>query len=113
MSIKTKAYSVYFLMSPSRSTIYIGVTNDLSARLVEHWKNRNNAKTFAGKYHCYDLVYYENFQNIEEAIKREKELKGWRRSKKTALIQKVNPSLFPLNIFICGKWPPFDMIERY
>jgi putative endonuclease len=110
---KNHHYSVYFLTNPSRSTIYTGVTNDISARLVEHWKNRNNPKTFSGKYHCYDLVYREEFRNIEDAIAREKQIKGWRRSKKNALIEKVNPGWVSLNQLICGKWPPFDLIERY
>ena len=54
-------------------------------------------KSFAGKFNCIDLVYWERFQSIEYAIKREKELKKWRREKKFDLIKSFNPSLKSLN----------------
>jgi putative endonuclease len=68
--------------------------------------NRGNRKTFAGRYYCYNLVYYEEFQWIRNAIAREKEIKGWRRRKKVELINASNPDWTFLNSEICGKWPP-------
>ena len=90
-------FYVYILTNPGKTTLYIGVTNDLDRRLYEHWENRDNKKSFAGKYHCYLLVYYEHFSHINHAIEREKELKKWRREKKEALITSVNPEWKFLN----------------
>jgi putative endonuclease len=75
-------FYVYILTNPGKTTLYIGVTNDLNVRLLQHFENRGNKKTFAERYHCYLLVYYEHFTHIEHAIDREKELKKWRREKK-------------------------------
>ena len=69
--------------------LYIGVTNDLGRRVYEH-KHRL-VPGFTSKYFLERLVYYEDTDDIGAAIAREKELKGWRRAKKIALIQKVNP----------------------
>jgi putative endonuclease len=93
--------------------LYTGVTNDLAARLIEHWLNRNCHGSFAGKYFCCNLLYYENFNNVELAISREKQIKGWVRAKKFALIETSNPDWTFLNESVCGKWPPFDFIQRY
>ena len=71
--------------------LYIGVTNDLYRRLIEH---KNEAVPgFTQKYKCHYLVYYEMFTNIEEAIAREKALKGWKRDKKETLVKSLNPLL--------------------
>ena len=86
-------YCIYITANPGKSVLYIGVTNDLKRRLYEHYENRGKEKTFAGKYFCYHLVYYEHFISIHEAIKREKELKGWSRKKKEFLIRETNPNL--------------------
>ena len=66
------------------------MTNDLGERLSDHYKNRGDWQTFAGRYYCYKLIYYEAYRTAMEAIKREKELKKWRREKKEALINSVN-----------------------
>lgn len=58
---------------------------------MEHYFNKALPKTFAGKYYCSNLIYYEEFRYVKDAIAREKELKGWRRSKKEALIKTKNP----------------------
>ena len=79
-------YYVYIVANPNRSTIYIGITNDLNRRLQEHKSNRGTKKSFAGRYYCYELVYYEVHQYVNNAIAREKELKKWSRAKKNALI---------------------------
>lgn len=90
-------FYVYILTNPGKTTLYIGVTNDLDRRLYEHWENRHTRKSFAGKYHCYLLVYYEHFSHINYAIEREKEIKKWRREKKDELIKSVNPEWKSLN----------------
>ncbi len=82
-------YFVYMLTNKSRTTLYIGLTNDLAKRL---WEHRNPEKeSFTQRYHCILLVYYEVFPDILAAIAREKQLKGWRRSKKDALVEAMNP----------------------
>ena len=113
MRINVPVYYVYILTNHYRTTLYTGVTNDLSARLVEHWLNRNDRGSFAEKYYCYNLIYFEQFDSIELAIKREKQIKGWVRAKKIALIESTNPDWIFLNETICGKWPPYDFIQRY
>ena len=83
-------YFVYITTNPGRTVLYIGVTSDLEARLQQHYSNRGNPATFAGKYNCYNLVYWERHQYIDHAIEREKELKQWRREKKVYLISEFN-----------------------
>lgn len=81
-------YFVYIVANENR-TIYIGVTNDLARRIQQH-----RAKTLAGftaKYAVSTLIYFEEFGDIRDAITREKQLKGYRRAKKVALIEAENP----------------------
>jgi putative endonuclease len=85
------AYYVYITTNPAKTVLYIGVTNSLPRRLGQHYENRGNNNTFAGRYFCYNLLYYEQFTDIKAAISREKELKGWTRAKKSALIATMNP----------------------
>ena len=75
-------YYVYIVTNPQKTVLYTGVTNDLVQRLIEHWLERGKPATFAGKYYCYNLVYYQYIPYIINAIAREKEIKGWRRQKK-------------------------------
>jgi putative endonuclease len=89
--MKGLIYFVYITTNPGKTTLYIGVTNDLSARLYQHYQNRGNKETFAGKYFCYNLLYYETFMDMNQAILREKELKNLTRSKKEDLIRSSNP----------------------
>jgi putative endonuclease len=86
------AYYVYITTNPAKTVLYIGVTNSLPRRLGQHYENRGNNNTFAGRYFCYNLLYYEQFTDIKAAISREKELKGWTRAKKSALIATMNPA---------------------
>lgn len=79
---------IYILASQRNGTLYVGVTSDLIKRVYEH-KN-NIFEGFTKKYNVKNLVYYEVFDNIEEAIKREKQIKGWTRKKKIALIEEHN-----------------------
>lgn len=108
--MKVHNYFVYILANPARSTLYIGVTNNLEQRLFEHYLNRGDERTFAGKYHCYNLLYYEQYKYVDRAIAREKELKGWTRDRKLALIKAENPDLKFLNEVVCYKWPPDEEV---
>lgn len=83
-------YYTYILTNPSKTTLYVGVTNNLAIRLQQHFEHRGNPVTFTGKYHCYNLIYFEEYTDINEAIRREKEIKKWRREKKVALIATQN-----------------------
>lgn len=78
------------MANPNNRVLYLGVTSDLRVRIYQHL-NREFPNSFTSKYNCCKLVYYEYFQNIEEAIGREKNLKNWKREWKNELIGKVNP----------------------
>ena len=106
-------YSIYIVTNHERKVLYTGVTNDLAQRLIEHWMNRGQSKTFAGKYYCFNLIYYEDFQYIKDAITREKEIKGWTRKKKTELIKTMNPDWTFLNVSVCDGWPPREIPTRF
>ena len=90
--MKFHNYYVYITTNAAKTVLYIGVTNELSRRISEHFENRGKKESFAGKYYCYKLIYWERFSDINDAILREKEIKGWRRSKKEALIKEKNPN---------------------
>jgi putative endonuclease len=76
-------------MTKNSKTLYIGVTNDLMRRVYEH-KNKL-IKGFTSKYNITKLVYHEEYGDIEKAIAREKQIKGWTRKKKITLIESINP----------------------
>ncbi len=97
-------FFIYIVANRDKSVLYIGVTNDLQRRLTEHYDNRGSSTTFAGKYHCYYLLHYERFSDIEHAISREKGLKKWSREKKINLIKQDNPELKFLNDDIKSNW---------
>lgn len=84
------SYYIYVVSNPARTVLYTGVTNDLIRRIYEH-KTKFRPKSFASKYNCTCLVYYELFNCIGAAIDREKEIKGWKRMKKDELIKGLNP----------------------
>jgi putative endonuclease len=84
-------YFTYITTNPDKSTLYVGMTNDLERRMKEHFENRGDPKTFAGRYFCYNLVYWERHEIPTHAIEREKEIKKWRREKKEELINSLNP----------------------
>ena len=74
---------VYILTNQYRTTLYVGVTNNIQKRLAQHYFDSQNQKlSFAGKYNCIYLVYYEGFEKPYDAILREKEIKKWRREKR-------------------------------
>ena len=79
----------YMMTNQNNTTLYVGVTNDITRRAVEHIE-RNGSK-FTSKYKINKLVYFERYAEIQDAIQREKQLKGWRREKKDNLIKQMNP----------------------
>lgn len=90
--MKQHNYYIYITTNPNKSTLYIGVTNDLEIRMNQHFENRGKPGSFAGKYFCYNLIYWEHFKYIQHAIEREKEIKKWSRIKKEELIKTMNPN---------------------
>ncbi len=85
----SKCYYVYILANGKNGTTYVGITSDLIGRIWEH-KNKVN-HGFSSKYNIDRLVYYEIFNDVNEAIDREKKLKLWKRKWKIELIEKNNP----------------------
>ena len=86
---------VYILTNKNRSTLYIGVTNDLARRVSEH--QSKEIAGFSKDYSLSILLYHETYPDAALAIAREKQLKGWRRGKKVALIERVNPRWIDLS----------------
>jgi putative endonuclease len=109
-------YYVYIVTNKHRTTLYIGMTNDLGRRIVEH-KNGEIAG-FTQRYQLNRLVWFEYFGDVTAAIAREKELKGWLRSKKIALIEKENSRWFDLSADweqeprVDGGWPSVEEMVR-
>jgi putative endonuclease len=104
--INPHEYYVYIVTNTTRKVLYTGVTNNLCQRLTEHYLNRGTNHSFAGKYFSYWLVYFEDFQYINDAIAREKEIKNMLRRKKEDLINEFNPKWEFLNKSVCDEWPP-------
>jgi putative endonuclease len=95
-----KKFHVYILASKRNGTLYIGVTSDLIKRV---WQHKNNlVEGFTEKYRVHRLVYYEQHENAESAIRREKRLKEWKRQWKLALIEKDNAEWEDLYPYITG-----------
>lgn len=90
----TKPYYVYILSNKHNTVLYTGVTNNIHRRIWEH--NNKIASSFTSKYNVGRLVYIEEFQNVADAIQREKQIKGGSRKKKIDLIMKQNPSFLDL-----------------
>ena len=101
--------ATYILANKRNGTLYIGVTSDLYGRIHEH---RSGVKSgFATKYQTYGLVWYEMQPDMPTAIKREKQLKEWRRSWKIELIEKTNPLWEDLTFRAFGESIPFPEPE--
>ena len=84
-----RQYWLYMITNRWHNVLYTGVTNSLERRI---WEHKNGAVPgFAKQYNCHNLVYYEEYGEIEQAIAREKQIKGWSRSKKNELIRRLNP----------------------
>ena len=88
--MNNQAYT-YILSNYERTVLYTGVTSNLIKRVWQH--KEEQVKGFSAKYHVHDLVYYETFESIEQAIEREKQIKSWSRKIKDQLIDQFNPEL--------------------
>ena len=95
-----RTYYVYIMASRSRA-LYTGVTRDLTRRVSEH--KQKLVPGFTSRYNMTRLVYFEDFRDVRAAIAHEKEIKGWRRSKKIALIESRNPVWLDLSDGWYGK----------
>jgi len=95
-----KHYYVY-IMTNNYATLYTGVTNDLVRRIYEH--KHKLVPGFTSKYKLTRLVWYEAGNDISAAIGREKQIKGWLRAKKIALIESVNPNWDDLSVGLLGE----------
>ena len=83
-------YYVYILTNSANVAMYIGVTRDLVRRVYEH-KHELEPESFTARYKIHKLVYFEETSDVKAALEREKQLKHWRRSKKNALVESMNP----------------------
>lgn len=93
--MEEQVYFTYIMASRSH-TLNVGVTGDLLKRIFEH-KWREHEDSFTARYNCDRLVWFERYGNITSAIECEKQLKGWKRSKKIALIEASNPAWVDLS----------------
>jgi putative endonuclease len=93
--MKVHEYYVYILSNKSNDVLYVGVTSDLQSRINEH--KLKIYKGFSAKYQCNKLIYYEEYQWIQDAIAREKQLKAGSRQKKIDLVIANNPSCADLS----------------
>ncbi len=91
-----RIYSVYIMTNRYNTVLYTGVTNDIYSRVDEHKTKRSRG--FTSRYNVNKLVYYENYYDVEKAIKREKQIKAGSRAKKISLIEKSNPSWIDLSL---------------
>jgi putative endonuclease len=90
---KEHKYWVYIMASRSK-TLYTGITDDIYRRALQH--KRGAIEGFTKRYHIKRLVYYETFKYVDNAIRREKQIKGWDRAKRLALIESMNPTWLDL-----------------
>ena len=88
-------FYIYILTNYSKTVLYVGFTNNIIRRIIEH-KNDLGCK-FTRKYKLKNLVYFEQCEDVYRAMEREKEVKGWRREKKINLVKGVNPNLNDLS----------------
>ncbi len=91
-----KSYYVYILSSRSK-TIYTGMTNDLNRRV---WEHKQKTQGFTSRYNITQLVYFEEYGNSATAFQRERQIKMWRREKRVALVNSMNPEWDDLS----GNW---------
>ena len=96
------AFFVYMMTNRSRVVLYTGITNDLERRVWEH--QNPEGPGFTKTYKANRLVYYETYDDPIDAIAREKEIKGWRRSKKNALVETHNPNWADLSSVLFEDW---------
>ena len=89
-----KTYYVYIVTNRHRTVFYTGMTNDLTRRIQEH--KTGIGSRFTSFYRVCDLLYFEEYGEVKDAIAREKEIKAWRREKKLRLIRQANPAMHDL-----------------
>lgn len=87
--MEEKLYCVYIMTNQVLTVLYIGVTSNLVNRVIQH--REGHIPGFTKKYNIVKLAFWEGFGDIDQAIAREKQLKGWRRQKKIDLIERQNP----------------------
>jgi len=99
--MQEKYYYVYIATNKLHEVLYVGVTNNILERGSQH-KMKTNINSFTAKYNINKIVYYETYNNINDAIMREKQIKAGSRNKKIALINKMNPDWKDLynNLFL-------------
>ncbi|MDL2324781.1 GIY-YIG nuclease family protein [Ruminococcaceae bacterium OttesenSCG-928-A16] len=98
LALEVKMYYVYIVANWNNRVIYTGVTNNIERRIYEH-KNKL-FDGFTKKYNVNKLVYLEDTTDVQAAIEREKQIKGWKRHKKNALVEKINPTWKDLSTLI-------------
>ncbi|MYC32938.1 MAG: GIY-YIG nuclease family protein [Chloroflexi bacterium] len=86
-----KSYYVYIMANTRFTTLYVGITNDLTRRVFEH-QQRTDPRSFTARYNLTQLVHFEECGDVNAAITREKQLKSWSRARKEALINSTNPA---------------------
>jgi putative endonuclease len=101
---------VYILTNITKTVLYTGVTNNLQMRVAEHFYKRNYS--FTAKYRCFNLIYYEEYATIKEAIAREKAIKNRSRRWKERLIERMNPEWKFYNEALFDPWPPDENYFR-
>ena len=95
-------YYVYIMANVTNVTVYVGVTSNLIRRVYEH-KNHLDPNSFTSQYNIHKLVYFEYTTDVNAALEREHQLKGWCRSKKNALVEKMNPQWKDLYPVVLGE----------
>lgn len=98
-------YFIYIITNKNNRVLYIGMTNSLPKRMHQH-KTGKFDNSFTKKYQVYKLIYFEKLNNRHKAAKREKQIKGWSRSKKIKLIKLLNPNLKDLSQKWFITWDP-------
>jgi len=91
-TLGTHNYYVYILTNKNKTVLYTGITNDLKGRLFWHMNPESHTNHFTYNYKCFFLIYYAFFQDVDQAIAREKQIKGYSRMKKENLIKNINPN---------------------
>jgi len=99
-------FYVYILTNKLKTVIYVGFSNNVGERVIEHYMQQGNPKSFTGRYNCNILVYYEGHEFALDGIAREKQVKKWSRKKKEDLINSMNPYWENLYLKIFEQWPP-------
>ena len=114
MKVSKTKYTVYILTNFNKTVLYIGVTNSLEQRIIEHYLGKDDplSNAFTSIYKVIYLVYYEDYDYVNDAISREKEIKKWRKEKKDKLIDTTNPKRDFLNKELLGEWPPKNIYHR-